>query len=332
MKEFFNLQRDFKKNTQIIYREVNHKGGKKVKISKVFFMICSIFAILIFVSTTKDAPKHNIVQKTKVYTTVFTPIKKPVSGPLRNEELPWEKNSLFLNAQKNHNTFVRTAAFRTVLPDPLPGEEYNVSLGAQLLCGTVVYPNKVFSLSQTVGPFTKSRGFRIGPTYSNNQLITTIGGGICKIATTLYNVSLLSNLKIIERHPHSMMVKYVPLGQDATVSYGGKDFKFVNNTSAPILIWAQNKNKILYMAFYSRAKGPQVTWNHKLLKKVKMHTIVVNSKNLPQNTENILEGCNGYKVESWLTITWPNQITTVKYLGIDNYQPMNEIVQVGTKP
>ena len=37
-----------------------------------------------------------------------------------------------------------------------------------------------------------------------------------------YNVAVLSNLKIIERHNHSMPVPYVPYGQDATVAYGSK--------------------------------------------------------------------------------------------------------------
>ena len=51
-------------------------------------------------------------------------------------------------------------------------------------------------------------------------------------------MSSASNLEIIERHNHSMPVAYVPYGQDATVAYGIKDFKFKQHPF-PILIWAE---------------------------------------------------------------------------------------------
>ena len=49
------------------------------------------------------------------------------------------------------------------------------------------------------------------------------GGGACKIATSLYNLVVLTNQEVIERHNHSMPINYVPYGQDATVAYGVKD-------------------------------------------------------------------------------------------------------------
>lgn len=41
---------------------------------------------------------------------------------------------------------------------------------------------------------------------------------------------------IIELHHHSNEVGYVPLNQDATVSWGGKDFKLMNNKDYPVII------------------------------------------------------------------------------------------------
>ena len=48
------------------------------------------------------------------------------------------------------------------------------------------------------------------------------------------------NLEIVERHHHSMDVGYVPKGRDATVSFGGLDFRFQNNMN-PLLIKAYYK-------------------------------------------------------------------------------------------
>ena len=157
------------------------------------------------------------------------------SSPVAN--LPWEKDEKFLKAQEENNAHTLMAAFCSVLIDPLPGEEYNVQLAAKSLSGIVVQPGEVFSQNQNIGPYTESRGYRKGASYAGANIIQTEGGGVCKIASTLYNVAILSDLKIVERHNHTMPVNYVPYGQDATVAYGSKDFKFKNDREYPILIW-----------------------------------------------------------------------------------------------
>ena len=41
---------------------------------------------------------------------------------------------------------------------------------------------------------------------------------------------------MVERYSHSKIVPYVPPGRDATVSWYGPDFSFINKYSLPILI------------------------------------------------------------------------------------------------
>jgi vancomycin resistance protein YoaR len=63
-----------------------------------------------------------------------------------------------------------------------------------------------------------------------------IGGGLCQVSSTLYNVALLAGLPITQRSHHSLTVHYVPLGRDATVYWGNRDLRFANDTSQPIYI------------------------------------------------------------------------------------------------
>ena len=63
-----------------------------------------------------------------------------------------------------------------------------------------------------------------------------IGGGICQTSSTLFNAIDQVGVNYIEKHHHSLPVGYVPQGRDATVSYGGPDFRFQNTTGAPLLI------------------------------------------------------------------------------------------------
>jgi hypothetical protein len=251
-----------------------------------------------------------------------------VSGPLT--KLPWENDEDFIIAKENNDASVLLGAYCAVLKDPLPGEEYNVHLAASLLCGRTLEPSQVFSQNREIGPYNKSKGFREGPTYVGANVSTTIGGGVCKIASTLYNVVILSNLKIIERHNHSMPVPYVPYGQDATVSEGAKDFKFKNSTSFPILIWAQGIDNRLYIAFYGKEQPPAIEWKHEFLKTYKAPVHYRKNPQLQSGVEKtILEGMDGAAVRSYLIVTYKDGKVEKRSLGTSYYKPMPYLIEKG---
>jgi len=262
------------------------------------------------------------------------PVPEEQSEPLKSGQisvLPWESDESFKIEQDKNGTPVLMAAYRTVLKDPLPGEEYNVHLAARILAGTVVKPGQIFSQNTKIGPYTESRGFKKGPTYIGSRVATTIGGGVCKIATTLYNTAILSNLQIIERYPHSMPVPYVPYGQDATVAYGARDFRFKNNTSHPIMIWAQGIDNILYIAFYGASEPPKIEWHHETLSTQKAPIIYTDNPNLQKGEERmVMEGADGALVRSWITIHNPDGTFTVKELGNSYYKPIPYLFEKGS--
>lgn len=244
--------------------------------------------------------------------------------------LIWENNRAFHEFCSNHRISLRMSAFQTTLPDPLPGEEYNVALAADLLAGKVVEPGGIFSMNAAIGPYSKSRGFQEGPVYLGTQVSKTIGGGVCKIATTLYNVVTLANLEIIERRPHGMPVPYVPPGQDATVSDGAKDFKFRNNTGQPLFIWADTRDNTLFMAIYGRTKPPRIEWRHQILNRQKYQIIYRYNQALSPGTQKVvIPGADGLTVKSWLIITYPDGRKARRELGIDHYRPLPEIRERG---
>ena len=65
-----------------------------------------------------------------------------------------------------------------------------------------------------------------------------VGGGICQVSSSLYYAALLANLQIDTRVCHYFGVSYLPAGLDATVSWGGPEFRFTNNREWPIKIEA----------------------------------------------------------------------------------------------
>lgn len=240
----------------------------------------------------------------------------------RTGSVPWENDPVFAGEIEKYH-IVLMAAYKTVLIDPLPGEETNVSIAAKKLAGQVVMPGDIFSQNSCLGPYLESQGYQPGPTYFGNRIITTIGGGVCKIASTLYNVAVLCDLPIIERHCHRMPVPYVPYGQDATVLYGVYDFKFKNNTPFPILIWSESIGNNLYIAFYGSETPPLVEWHHQVTQFIKAENEYTHNPDLNYGEERLLlKGMDGADVQSWVTVYNKDGTVTTKQMGSSHYEPL----------
>ncbi len=257
----------------------------------------------------------------------FPDMDRSYEGPL-----PWEGDPLFQAALTKNNTPIKMAAYKATLHDPLPGEEYNVGLAASQLSGKVVQPGEIFSQNGAIGPYTSYRGYQAGPTYSGSNVTTTVGGGVCKIASLLYNVATFSNLKIVLRSPHSMTVPYVPPGQDATVFYGIKDIRFLNNTSGPVLIWSQKVDNTVYMAFYGQQSPPKVTWHHVVTKRLNYWIVErLNPALLPGEEKIMMPGQEGLVVRSWVTVEYPDGTVTSQKRGTSWYSAGPCIIEHGPR-
>lgn len=114
----------------------------------------------------------------------------------------------------------------------------NVKIAIDAINNTLLLPNELFSFNLTTGPRSVNKGYRMAPIISGGAFALGTGGGVCQVSSTLYNAALRSNLKIVERHPHSKRVRYVPENRDAAVSYGSKDLKFLNSLNGPVLVKA----------------------------------------------------------------------------------------------
>ena len=114
----------------------------------------------------------------------------------------------------------------------------NMRIACETIHNTILYPGDVFSFNGAIGPRTPEKGYQLGATYMGNKTVMEYGGGICQVSSSLYYCTILADLEIVERDCHTFAPSYVPLSGDATVYWGGIDFKFKNNTEYPIRIEA----------------------------------------------------------------------------------------------
>ena len=114
----------------------------------------------------------------------------------------------------------------------------NVDLACKSINGMIIMPGEVFSYNEALGERTAEAGYRPGASYVGGEVVMTYGGGICQVSSTLYYACVLADLEIVERECHLYLPSYIPFSTDATVSWGGSDYKFRNNTDKPIRIEA----------------------------------------------------------------------------------------------
>ncbi len=126
----------------------------------------------------------------------------------------------------------------------------NIRLAAEALNGAIVQPGEELSFNDTVGERTAAKGYQGAAAYNNGEVVEEIGGGVCQVSTTLYNAVLRAGLKISVRRSHTFEPSYVTPGQDATVSWGGPDFKFINNSSTAIGIRAHYASQTMTVSVY----------------------------------------------------------------------------------
>ena len=110
----------------------------------------------------------------------------------------------------------------------------NLALCASTLDGVVIKPGETFSFNEIVGETTPEKGYKRAVAIMDGEETKEYGGGICQVSTAIYVAAVEGNLGIVQRFSHSTPPDYVPVGLDATVSYGSLDLKIANNTDAEI--------------------------------------------------------------------------------------------------
>ena len=142
----------------------------------------------------------------------------------------------------------------------IPEKAHNIQLAAQRLNGVVVPPGGTFSFNKEVGPTTLEAGFEWGFGLTTGgqggvHTVPSVAGGICQVATTLFQPVFWSGYQIEERYWHLYWIPAYTsrglVGLDATVDAdSGLDLKWINPTDQPVLIQASTDAEHITFKLY----------------------------------------------------------------------------------
>ena len=124
----------------------------------------------------------------------------------------------------------------------------NIKLTCEKINEKIVKSSTEFSFCQTVGVSKESEGYKKADVIVGDDIVHALGGGNCQVSSTLYNAVLnVPDLEVTERHPHGKDVNYVPEGKDAAIAHGSKDFRFKNNSTKDLKMYASSDDKNVYV-------------------------------------------------------------------------------------
>ena len=210
----------------------------------------------------------------------------------------------------------------------------NVRLAAEICNGTILLPGEQFSFNEVVGQRTTERGFLEAPAYSNGESVEAVGGGICQVSSTIYVACLYANLQIDQRQNHSYPSSYVKMGLDATVSWGGPDFVFTNDTDYPIKVVSSYSDGVVYCTIYGTMMEEfSVSLSTEVLATYAYETEYEDDDTLEAGEEKVsVEGKTGYKVQSYRTVyDGDGNVISSEVEAVSTYKKRNEVILVGTK-
>lgn len=210
----------------------------------------------------------------------------------------------------------------------------NLQVGASKINGRVLMPGEILSGYECMHPFTLANGYATASAYENGQVVDSVGGGVCQIATTLYNAVLRAELAVDQRQNHSMVVGYVKPSEDAAIAGTYKDIKFSNNYSTPIYIEGYTSGKTLTFTIYGKETRPANRTFEFVSETLSVTDPgapkeVVDPAMPPGSRKQVQSAHRGMKSRLWKVIYVDGVEQSREILHTDTYNPSKAIIKVG---
>jgi vancomycin resistance protein YoaR len=226
----------------------------------------------------------------------------------------------------------RISTFTTEYSSGNASRVNNIHVLGDALDGKLIAPGDTFSFNGAVGERTAAKGYQEANAIVKGKLVPQLGGGICQVATTMFNAVFFSGLPVTERTNHSFYISHYPMGRDATVSWGGPDLRWKNTTDGYVLVSVSYTSDSITVSLYGTDPGYDVSYSTvPFSDNVPFKTVKVKDPTLPVGTSKVMEpGENGGKAVVTRTVKRGSTVVRTDTFT-STYTPVSETVNVGTK-
>ena len=190
-------------------------------------------------------------------------------------------------------------------------------------------------MAKTVSPFTQENGYELAGAYQNGTTVESFGGGICQVATTLYNAVIRAELEITMRFNHSMLVSYVQPSMDAAIAGDYKDLRFKNNLDAPVYIEGYCSGGVIYFNVYGKETRPanrEISFESETVSTTDPETKFNLDSSLAIGYWSVDQSAHtGCVAQLWKIVKVDGEQQSRDLFNKSNYQASPKIITIGTK-
>ncbi|MEC4175895.1 VanW family protein [Adlercreutzia sp. R7] len=210
---------------------------------------------------------------------------------------------------------------------------HNIHLAADLLTDSITPANGgIWSFTETMGgQANEEMGFKGAHVISGGEYTDAIGGGICQVATTVFNAVYEGGYPVTERRNHSLYISSYPTGRDAAIAYPYLDLKWENDTTSDVLLRTRYTDSTLTVTLYGIDPGYVVStetgdWQKGDAYKTKYQVDEEES----EGTRYVkTRGADGRSVTVHRTVRDRSGNLLHEEDFESNYKPINEVIVVG---
>lgn len=204
----------------------------------------------------------------------------------------------------------KISEFSTAFTNSLEGRRKNICLATEKINGFLLKSGEIFSFNEVVGKRTVENGFCHAKIILGGEYVDGVGGGVCQVATTLYNAVLRANLSVVEYHQHTLAPSYVPLSFDAMVSEWS-DLKVKNTNQFPVYIFAKCVDNRVVVGVFGKDDGVELDFESEVSE-------VVRHKDWTEDSTNYK---NGYKSQGYKIVKRDGKVISRTKIRQDYYKP-----------
>lgn len=208
---------------------------------------------------------------------------------------------------------------------------HNIHLAADILNNSIVAPDGIWSFNDTAGERTEEAGFQGAGLISAGEFTEGVGGGICQVATTVFNAVYEAGLPVEERRNHSLYVASYPAGRDAAVSWPDLDLKWGNDTGSDILVKMTYDETSVTCSLYGVSPGYTVETDVGEWTKGDPYKIKVEVDDSMKTGSSYVKtsGTDGRSISVVRTVTDSQGNIVREDLFESEYAPKNEVIVAG---
>lgn len=241
-------------------------------------------------------------------------------------------DSMTLDEALSYGVVTRISTYTTTYTGGATARNANIHLAADLLDNSIVSADGgVWSFNGIAGECNAAKGFQSAGAIVEDATVDEIGGGICQVATTVFNAVYNAGYPIVERTNHSLYIASYPAGRDAAISWPEPDLKWSNDTSSDILVEMGWSDTTITASLYGVDPGYKVTtsagdWQAGEPSK----TTYTYDSTLAKGTEYTkVKGSDGRKIVISRTVADANGQILRSTEFTSDYQPQNTVIVRG---